>query len=148
MPNEIEIRPMKFDDIDAVYGLELKLFASPGPRVFFENDLNLLATIAFVSTAQNKVIGYVLGSCVSDELHVQNIAVAEEWQRKGLAMQLMNGLEHEALSRNCRHFYLEVRPNNRSAIRLYEKLGYAVLYTRYHYYLDGDDAYVMTKELK
>ncbi len=148
MLNEIDIRPMKFDDIDSVYRLELKLFASPWPRFFFENDLNLSYTIAFVSIFQKQIIGYALGSCISDELHIQNIAIDKQWQRKGIAKKLMARMEEEAVARNCRHFYLEVRINNQPAIKLYEKLGYNILYTRYHYYLDRDDAYVMTKELK
>ncbi len=139
---------MKFEDIAAVYELELKLFANPWPRAFFEGDLNLPSTIAFVSTIGNQLNGYALGSCIHDELHVQNIAVDKRWQRKGIAVKLMYQLEQDAKSRDCCHCYLEVRVNNHAARRLYEKLGYAVLYTRYHYYLDGDDAYVMTKELK
>jgi len=148
MPSEIEIRSMKFDDIDAVYNLELRIFPSPWPRFFFENDLNLPYTIAFVASDHNQIIGYALGSCITDELHVQNIAIDKSWRGKGIAMRLMDRLEQEAISRDCHHFYLEVRTNNQMAIKLYEKLGYTVLYTRYHYYLDGDDAYVMAKELK
>ena len=148
MPNEIEIRPMKFDDIDAVYELELRVFISPWPRFFFENDLKLPYTIAFVSSVNDRIIGYALGSCIADELHIQNVAVGDVWRRQGIAMRLMDHIEKEALTRDCHRFFLEVRTSNQEAIRLYEKRGYAVLYTRDHYYLDGDDAYVMAKEVK
>jgi ribosomal-protein-alanine N-acetyltransferase len=57
-------------------------------------------------------------------------------------------MEGIAIERGCSFAYLEVRTNNTAAISMYEKYGYDILYTRKKYYIDGDDAYVMHKELK
>ncbi len=143
----IYIRPMKFDDINQVYKLECELFPNPWPRWFFENDLQINDTIAYVAMNNIEIVGYALGRCVSDELHITNIAVDKKYQRQGIARMMMQKLEETAKTKGCLYAYLEVRVNNEAAINLYKKFGYKILYTRANYYLDGADAYVMDKEL-
>jgi ribosomal-protein-alanine N-acetyltransferase len=43
--------------------------------------------------------------------------------------------------------YLEVRVSNEPAIRLYEKLGFRKVQRIRFYYLDGEDAWLMAKEV-
>ncbi|RPH86843.1 MAG: ribosomal-protein-alanine N-acetyltransferase [Desulfobacteraceae bacterium] len=85
---------------------------------------------------------------VSDgELQLVNIAVHPELRDKGLGRKLLNHLLLEADSRAAEKIFLEVRPSNRGAIGLYEKLGFKVLYRRPRYYTpEGEDALVMVLE--
>ncbi len=147
MQKEITIRSMRLDDLDRVYKLEIKLFPNPWPKSFFENDLRSERTIAFVVEREDSVIGYSIASWEGQRLHVTNIAVDKEYQRQGIGTKLMHKVENIAQKRGCRYVYLEVRPNNIAAINLYKNLGYTILFTRKIYYIDGDDAYVMEKEL-
>jgi ribosomal-protein-alanine N-acetyltransferase len=48
---------------------------------------------------------------------------------------------------NAKQAFLEVRVSNMPAISLYKKLGFKVTRTIHGYYSDGEDAYVMSKEL-
>jgi ribosomal-protein-alanine N-acetyltransferase len=139
---------MRFEDLDAVYSIEHGVFPNPWPRYFFEKDLTSVNTIAFVAVDNERVIGYTLGSCIAHELHITNIAVVQEYQRRGVGLSLLKRLESVALERECTFAYLEVRTSNTAAIDMYKKYGYDILYTRKRYYIDGDDAYVMHKELK
>ncbi|MEO0215401.1 MAG: ribosomal protein S18-alanine N-acetyltransferase [candidate division WOR-3 bacterium] len=139
---------MKFDDIDEVYKLEHKLFPNPWPKIFFENDLQRSDTIALVACNNTKLVGYALANCAGPELHITNIAVRQEYQRQGIARNLMKEVENIGKNRGCVYAYLEVRINNEAAINLYKKVGYKILYIRKNYYIDGTDAYVMGKELK
>jgi len=148
MPKEIMIRSMRFEDLDLVYKMERKLFPNPWPKVFFERDLELTNTVALVAENEGEVIGYSLATCADVECHITNIAVDENHQRQGIAIKLMAELEQIANERGCTVAYLEVRTNNAVAINLYNKLGYRIMYVRKQYYIDGDDAYVMHKELK
>jgi len=43
--------------------------------------------------------------------------------------------------------YLEVRINNTSGVKLYEKLGFEVSKVVHSYYADGEDAYLMSLKL-
>ncbi|MBN2620296.1 ribosomal protein S18-alanine N-acetyltransferase [candidate division WOR-3 bacterium] len=138
---------MSSRDLDAVYALELELFPNPWPKAFFAADLRGRGTIAYVVEDHEKVLAYSMATCMDGKFHVTNIAVDVRYQRHGIASRLMNLLERTAVGNGCTYAYLEVRTNNEPAILLYKRLGYAIAYKRSHYYIDGDDAYVMEKEL-
>jgi ribosomal-protein-alanine N-acetyltransferase len=148
MPKEDMIRTMQFEDLDAVCSIEHGVFPNPWPRVFFEKDLESSNTVAFVAEGSGQVIAYAIGACVDVELHITNIAVAVGHQRRGTGLSLLKKMEGVAIERGCNFAYLEVRINNTAAISMYRKYGYDILYTRKKYYIDGDDAYVMHKELR
>ncbi len=148
MPREITIRPMYLDDIDKVHALEVELFPNPWPRSFFEHDLVAKRTIAFIIECEKEMIGYSLASCHDGKFHITNIAVTKECQRKGFGTELVHRLERIALDRGCTYAYLEVRTDNIAAIKMYKDLGYAIARRHKLYYINGDDAYVMDKELR
>jgi ribosomal-protein-alanine N-acetyltransferase len=147
MPKDTIIREMRFEDLEAVCSIEHDVFPNPWPRVFFERDLESGKAVAFVALDDDRVVGYTIGACIDVELHITNIAVASEYQGRGIGSALLLKMERVAFERDCTFAYLEVRTNNVAAIKMYEKHGYDVLYTRKKYYIDGDDAYVMHKEL-
>lgn len=130
-----------------MYEIEVESFPNPWPRAFFENDLKSTTAIALVAENKTAIVGYSIAACVDAELHITNIAVHKDYQRQGIATQLMDKLESIAEERGCTYAYLEVRTHNLAAINMYKNLGYSILYTRKQYYIDGDDAYVMNKEL-
>lgn len=139
---------MRFDDLDKVYRLEVRLFPNPWPKSFFERDIGSTETIAFVVEHKGSIIGYSIASCVDTKFHITNIAIDGENQRQGIGSELMERLENIAIKKGCRYAYLEVRTNNNAAINFYKHLGYNILYIQKYYYIDGDDAYVMDKELE
>ena len=148
MQRGIIIRRMELSDLDGVYNLERKLFPNPWPKSFFETDLKSKNSIGFVVEYEGSIIGYSMASYDDGKFHITNIAVDREFQRQGIASKLMHILEDLALGRGCYYAYLEVRIDNTAAINLYRSLGYEIAYKRNNYYIDGDDAYVMEKELK
>lgn len=87
---------------------------------------------------------------VLDELSLLNIVVDKQQQGRGLGRQfLLAGLEwmQQFGAGRC---VLEVRKSNATAIRLYEKLGFAVNGLRKNYYPLGEgreDAVLMSAEL-
>jgi ribosomal-protein-alanine N-acetyltransferase len=50
-------------------------------------------------------------------------------------------------AKGCKECFLEVRAGNSPAITMYERLNFKVSQRLYSYYRDGEDAYLMTKEL-
>jgi ribosomal-protein-alanine N-acetyltransferase len=147
MQKEIMLRAMRFDDLDKVYEIERCLFPNPWPRYFFEEDLQSSNTIAFVVENDGEIIGYSLGSCADIRLHITNIAVVAGCQRRGIGQILLREMESVAIERGCTFAYLEVRMNNTAALGMYKNAGYGILHVSKRYYIDGDDAYVMHKEL-
>lgn len=147
MQKEILLRVMRFDDLDKVYEIEQRLFPNPWPRYFFEKDLQSSNTLAFVVEHNEEIVGYSLGSCAELQLHITNIAVVAGFQRQGIGQNLLSKMERIAIERGCTFAYLEVRMSNMAAIEMYRNAGYSILHVSKRYYIDGDDAYVMHKEL-
>jgi ribosomal-protein-alanine N-acetyltransferase len=89
-----------------------------------------------------------LCSYAPHEAYVQTIAVAPQAQGRGLGTALLIALLGEADSRGCAHVDLEVRADNSTARRLYERHGFHQIAVRRGYYQpSGTDAVVMRREL-
>jgi len=74
------------------------------------------------------------------------IGVKKEYQRKGIATQLMQKLIEFAKEKNISKIFLEVKASNLPAYNFYKKLGFKETYKRKNYYGD-EEAIVMAKEI-
>jgi [ribosomal protein S18]-alanine N-acetyltransferase len=93
-------------------------------------------------------IGFLVAWHVVDELHVLNVATAEEARRRGVGSMLVREALAYAAAHGVRLVLLEVRRSNEPAIRLYEKHAFTVSNVREKYYSDNDeDALEMTLTL-
>lgn len=79
--------------------------------------------------------------------HVVSIAVMPQARRKGIASALITSAIEGMRHYKAKQIYLEVRVTNEPGINLYKKLGLDITRTITGYYSDGEDAYVMTKNL-
>lgn len=64
---------------------------------------------------------------------ISNVAVAEKYQRRGIARQLMLAALDEARARGAAWLILNVRPWNEGAVRLYTGLGFETVDTETQY---------------
>ncbi len=144
---KVTLRPAAPEDVPAISAVEEAAFPCPWPERAFYGELeNDLATLK-VLTSGAKVVGYYdLWTC-ADEAHLLNVAVAQAERRRGYGALMIKDVIAEAARRGCRRIILEVRPGNRTAIKLYEKFGFKCVARRPRYYADGEDADVMSKEL-
>jgi ribosomal-protein-alanine N-acetyltransferase len=82
------------------------------------------------------------------ELWLNNIAVAAEARRRGVARMLMDDLIERARAHDVKSVYLEVAVDNVPAQRLYDGYGFVGLGVRKNYYQHtGTDAAVMRMDL-
>ena len=79
--------------------------------------------------------------------HVVSIAVMPEHRGKGIGYTLMKEAMKNMEKYNAKECFLEVRVSNQPAINLYKKLGFQIVKTIRHYYMDGEDAYLMARKL-
>jgi ribosomal protein S18 acetylase RimI-like enzyme len=76
-----------------------------------------------------------------------SLAVAPRAAGRGIGKRLLAEAEAAALRRRARRVRLEVRADNRRAIRLYEKAGYQLIGERPGYYSDGMTALLYARDL-
>ena len=147
---KVRIMPMEPDHLDQVTALEKICFPEdPWSRRVFEDSLANESSAALLArTQEGELLGYIFFTVVLDEGSVDNIAVAPAARRQGIAEALMNACHQLARQRGAAFLLLAVRPSNRSAAALYEKLGYREIGRRKDYYdAPKEDAIVMRLEL-
>ncbi len=127
----LSLRKLLPSDLDRVLEIEALAFSDPWPRQAFEDVLDW----GYALQKDDLVVGYVFALTVLDECSIANIAIDPLYQKQGLGEYLMTELIFELfMMRGVRLYYLEVRPSNAPARRLYEKLGFKELGLRKAYY--------------
>ena len=126
------IRVMKREDITTIMILEEELFSTAWKEEMFIEEIN--NHYAYVLEIKDKIIGYICGWKLLDEFNITNIAVDENFQRKGFGKTLVQSIMSKLLSEKCFKFFLEVRKSNLAAKMLYEKMGFTKIGSRKDYY--------------
>ena len=94
-----------------------------------------------------RVVGYSGLWLMVNEAHITTIAVAPEYQGRGLGELLLISLIDKAIELNALCLTLEVRVSNHVAQSLYRKYTFRETGLRRRYYSDnGEDAHIMTTE--
>lgn len=143
------IRAAREEDVGVVAALEAEVFPDPWPAHLYMQEVGQpLRYQRVVYTEDGFLAAYLFACWQVDELHVLKVATHPLHEGKGLGTSLMAEAKVEAERGGAHGLVLEVRPSNRRALRLYRHLGYAVVGRRPRYYADGEDALVMTLEIR
>lgn len=132
-PDTLAIRPMLDEDIDAVHAVEQRAYEFPWSAGIFSDCLRV-GYCCWVLQSGAALAGYGIMSVAAEESHILNVCVAPEARRRGFARGLMRHLLATATRHGARIAYLEVRPSNAAAIKLYSDLGFRHVGTRRGYY--------------
>src|SRR4026207_2198133 len=98
---------------------------------------------------QYQIAGYIVARETAGELHVNNIAVRDQYRRRGYGLLLLGNVLEEARRRRATTAFLEVRSGNSAAQSLYERCGFKAIARRSNYYSDPpEDAVVMSLDLR
>lgn len=135
MNNRLTFLPVSIEHAPLCARLESLCFDS---EVFDESMIRSLLSTPFVfgylAILNEEPIGYALCSKGGDEGDLLTIAVLPETRGKGYGEALLNEMIKEAKHQNIEKIFLEVRPSNTSAIKLYKKHGATQVGIRKNYY--------------
>ena len=150
---ELRIDSMRREDLAEVLAIEVTSFALPWTEEMFANEL-IQGALAEALVARLEepgrpacVGGYICVWVVSDELHINNLAVHPSWRQRGVASALLQAaLDHGRAGGACAAFP-EVRASNAAAQRLYRRFRFDVVGVRSRYYTHPiEDALIMKRE--
>jgi [ribosomal protein S18]-alanine N-acetyltransferase len=145
----IELRPLKLRDLGAIERIERRSYPTPWSRSMFAGELTKSSSVCLgaYDNEAHRLVGYLIISRYVDAWHVMNVAVDPEYRGRGIATKLLSHLFEQTAGDGRRGYTLEVRVSNRSAIRLYERLGFKARGVRRGYYTDNrEDALIMWKD--
>lgn len=141
---------MQQADLAQVIAIEEAVYPFPWTLGIFRDCLRV-GYCCWVMTLDGGVIAYGVMSVVIDESHILNLCVHPDWQGRGFGRKLIQRLLKIARQHGAETAFLEVRVNNRQALKLYERLGFVEVGRRKNYYPatgeQREDALVMSLEL-
>lgn len=125
--------PERAADISKLHG---RLFDPPWDAESIAQLIEHPAAAAFVAQVREPktLVGFVIGQIAADEAEILSVGVAPEWQRRGIARNMIEGLVRAARRAEVKRLFLEVAADNTAAIRLYKGLGFADVSRRKAYY--------------
>jgi len=129
----VDIRPMHELDVPMVVAIERSAYQFPWSEGIFRDCLRV-GYICRVVDVGGEIAGYGIMSVGAGEAHVLNLCVREEFRNRGLARRMLTWLLERARSAGMVEAYLEVRPSNTVAARLYHSLGFEQVGVRRGYY--------------
>jgi len=148
----VRVRRAELSDLDDLVALEEQSFTGDRlSRAQFRRHLDSESAQVLVASANHRrflgtaVVFFRKGSQVA---RLYSIATHGEARGKGVGSALLEAAEHAARRRRCHALRLEVRTDNHSAVRLYERLGYHRIGEYAGYYEDGADAWRYEKVLR
>ena len=147
---EVVIRSMRSSDIAEVVTIERASYQFPWSEGIFRDCLRV-GYVCRVITVSRQVMAYGVMSFGAGEAHILNLCVGEAHRCRGVGRRLLSSLIERATAAGMGDAFLEVRPSNTAAIRLYLALGFEQVGMRRGYYqaVNGrEDAAVLRRALR
>lgn len=144
-----ELLPLREADVDAVTGAEARLAAHPWTRGNFVDSLSA-GYSGWTCRVEGVLAAYAVLMMAPEEAHLLVIGVLPEFQRQGLASEMLAHLFRVARDNGARRMILEVRPSNVGALGLYRRFLFSEIGRRKGYYPAGagrEDALVLARDL-
>ncbi len=130
---ELAFRALNENDIAAVAAIEADIYLFPWSAGNFRDSLSSCYRCIGAWVA-NELVSYAVVMIAVDEAHLLNLAVASQWQRHGIGATMLTYVIDEMRNRPLEMIYLEVRPTNMAALKLYDRFGFKQLGLRRDYY--------------
>lgn len=146
---KVEYRRVQGHDLEGIYEVEKASFSTPWQFDSLLYDVCVSpVSLYVVALSESKIIGFCGVHVIMDECHINNVAVLQQFRRRGVGQGLIEFMLLHT-QKTVKKYTLEVRQNNKSAINLYEKFGFSAIGYRKNYYADThEDAIIMHKEQK
>jgi ribosomal-protein-alanine N-acetyltransferase len=144
-----QIRPMLDSDVHEVMAIEDRVYDHGWTTGIFRDCLRVHYS-CWVMLQEETVIGYGVMSAAAGEAHILNVAIAPEHQGHGYGRNFMHFMLETARHHGADTAFLEVRPSNRTALRLYDSIGFNQVGVRRDYYpanTGREDAIIMARPL-
>lgn len=129
--SQATVRAMLAEDLDSIAAIEQRVTPHPWSRRQFQDSFEKHHCLTMVTSGQ--LVGYAIYTVVVGEAEILNIAIAPQWQGKGLGSQLLDAVM-EKITPEAERLFLEVRADNYPAQALYQNAGLVEICVRRNYY--------------
>ncbi len=150
-PAPLRFAAIGLSDLDTLVAIEAAAYPFPWSRGNFADSLNSGYLARKRIDEHERWLGYFIAMPGVQEMHLLNLTVVPEHQRRGHARAMLDELVREALALDAKRLWLEVRTSNERAQALYRQYGFRDVGLRRGYYPAGvlarENALVMSLTL-
>jgi ribosomal-protein-alanine N-acetyltransferase len=101
-----------------------------------------------VAEKDHKIIGFIIGVKINQDLaKILMLSVSELFRNQKIGSSLFKKFLEEISTDNIKNIQLEVRSDNKKAIKFYEKNGFKITKKIKKFYQNGNDAFTMEKKI-
>lgn len=153
MTTALRVREMQFNDVDAVFAIELAAHRVPWTQNIIQDCVHVhfdCRVLEIQQEQEQKIIGFIISHQQETICHILNVCIAPDFQGKGYGRFLLNNQIDSLKDTSMNSILLEARPSNLAALHLYQKLGFQKVGVKQGYYTDDlgvEDAVVLQKHL-
>ncbi|MDY7038936.1 MAG: N-acetyltransferase [Thermodesulfobacteriota bacterium] len=151
----IEIIPAKASDADFICQLSGELFRIYGHyentiRSWFDSE----TTVTLIARIERRPVGFAMIGCLPGNwnpghfFELLAIGIEPERQRMGIGEMLIREIDRNADQMNIKRLFLHTATENLSAQKLFFINGYRIQGIKEKFYPSGQDAIMMSKEVK
>jgi ribosomal-protein-alanine N-acetyltransferase len=98
-----------------------------------------------IAEKAHKIVGFLIGVKInSQNAKILMLAVSELYRKHRIGTDLLNQFLKVTSIENINSISLEVRTNNKNAIKFYQKNGFKIKEKHLEFYQSGEDAFTMT----
>jgi ribosomal-protein-alanine N-acetyltransferase len=145
----IKLRRFSLSDLEQI--IEIEKISFPKRKPFSEDYFKKLYQKSpgriVVAEDKGKILGYIIGGVQKDCGKIISIAVHPLHRKRGIGKELVNFLIEHFKKNGLKKFLLLVRRDNLVAISFYKNLGFQISKIIKNYYRNGDDAFLMEREI-
>lgn len=142
---------MNEEDLPLVIEIENICYPNPWRLSSFKGEIEnrpISNPYVIIYRPLEKIIGYIIYWHIRNEVQISNIAISPDYRQLGVGEGVLRKVLLDMRHKSAEFVFLEVRPSNLAARRLYEKLGFTILGLRKGYYRNpSEDAIIMGKSL-
>ena len=144
----VQVRWMVRRDFAHVLTIEETCFEFPWTAEEFLQCLQQPNCLGMVAEHESRIVGFVIYETPKNRLFVSNIAVHPEFQRHGIARQMIQKLVTKMIHQRRQKITIEIRETNLPALLCFRALGFKSTNILKNFYEEqSEDAYVLQYRL-
>ena len=148
LSTEISVETAQLADVAVMDRLEQEAFNTPWSQELLRGAiLNPEYIVRVLRHPLEGLLGFYIAHGVEERCNLDNLVVAPPHRNLGHGTLLIQDWIARARGRNLGRLTLQVNTANRDAQRLYERLNFRATRLLVSYYPNGEDAYLMVREL-
>ena len=144
----VNVRWMVRRDFSQVLAIEETCFEFPWTEEEFRQCLQERNCLGMVAEHEGRVVGFIVYETPKNRIFVTNIAVAPEFQRHGIARQMIQKLVSKMIHQQRHKVAISIRETNLPALLCFRALGFRAVTVLKNFYEDqNEDTYVLQYRL-